>query len=164
MWTSSHENSCTCNKYCKFTVSILVNNKKLQRASWAAVQQAFSFWAFLLPYGASRKLAHWAKCLHLGVGQVVLEKCTSSLNGLRVYLLDQNKVRRLKWIIVFQKIASWLQIAMTFPSFNSLAEKHWQKSSKMASFFFPAMAVSTGVKQKSRVLDHNDGGLHVPVK
>ena len=29
----------------------------------------------------SRKLAHWAKCLHLGVGQVVSE-CTSSLNGL----------------------------------------------------------------------------------
>ena len=29
----------------------------------------------------SRKLVHWAKCLHLGVGQVVSE-CTSSLNGL----------------------------------------------------------------------------------
>ena len=31
----------------------------------------------------SRKLAHWAKCLHLGVGQVVSE-CTSSLTGLRI--------------------------------------------------------------------------------
>ena len=101
----------------------------------------------------------------LGCWPSGFRKCTSSLNGLRVYLLDQNKVGRLKWIIiVFQKIASWLQIAMTFPSFNSLAEKHSQKSSKMASFFFPAMAVSTGVKQKSRVLDQNDGGLHVPVK
>ena len=100
----------------------------------------------------------------LGCWPSVLEKCTSSLNGLRVYLLDQNKVRSFKWIIVFQKIASWLQIAMTFPSFNSLAEKHSQKSSKIASFFFPAMAVSTGVKQKSRVFDQNDGGLHVPVK
>ena len=29
----------------------------------------------------SRKLAHWAKCLRFGVGQVVSE-CTSSLNGL----------------------------------------------------------------------------------
>ena len=29
----------------------------------------------------SRKLAHWAKCLRVGVGQVVSE-CTSSLNGL----------------------------------------------------------------------------------
>ena len=29
----------------------------------------------------SRKLAHWAKCLRLGVGQVFSE-CTSSLNGL----------------------------------------------------------------------------------
>ena len=29
----------------------------------------------------SRKLAHWAKCLCLGVGQVVSER-TSSLNGL----------------------------------------------------------------------------------
>ena len=61
------------------------------------------------------KLVHWAKCLHLGVGQVASE-CTSGLNGLMVYLLDQNKVWILKWIIVIPKIASWFQIAITCSS------------------------------------------------
>ena len=79
----------------------------------------------------SRKLAHWAKCLHLGVGQMVSE-CTSSLNGLTLYRLDQNKVRSIH--PVFQKIDTWLQIAVTCPSLNSLPEKHSQKSNKMVSF------------------------------
>ena len=52
---------------------------------------AFSV-AILSEKSNSRKLVHWAKCLHLRVGQVVSE-CTSSLNGLTVYLLDHNKVR-----------------------------------------------------------------------
>ena len=58
-------------------------------------------------------------------------------------------------IIVFQKLASWLQIAVTCPSLKSFAEKHSQKS-KENSQFFPAMAVSR-VKEKSTVLDQNDG-------
>ena len=50
-------------------------------------------WPPLLPRSYRRKLAHWAKCLKLGVSQVASE-CTSGLNGLNwVYLLlDQNKV------------------------------------------------------------------------
>ena len=50
-------------------------------------------WPSLLPRSYRRKLAHWAKCLQLGVSQVASE-CTSGLNGLNwVYLLlDQNKV------------------------------------------------------------------------
>ena len=41
---------------------------------------AFSV-AILSQKSYSRKPAHWAKCLQLGVGQVVSE-CTLSLNGL----------------------------------------------------------------------------------
>ena len=37
--------------------------------------------AILSQTSYSRKLAHWAQCLHLGVDQVVPE-CTSILNGL----------------------------------------------------------------------------------
>ena len=68
-------------------------NKKLRGASWVAVQQMLIIWPSLLPRSYRRKLAHWAKCLQLGVSQVASE-CTSGLNGLNwVYLLlDQNKV------------------------------------------------------------------------
>ena len=51
-------------------------NKKLQGASWVA----FSV-AMLSERSYRGKLAHWTKCLHLGVGQVASE-CTSGLNGL----------------------------------------------------------------------------------
>ena len=44
-------------------------------------------WPSLLPRSYRRKLAHWAKCLQLGVSQVASE-CMSGLNGLNwVYLL-----------------------------------------------------------------------------
>ena len=36
----------------KFNKRPYSNNKKLQGASWVAVQQALTFWASLLPYGA----------------------------------------------------------------------------------------------------------------
>ena len=75
----------------------------------------------------NRKLAHWAKCLHLGVGQMVSE-CTSSLNGLTGLPVRSKQSLKTQVDQVFQMIASWLQIAMTCPSFNSLAEKYPQRS------------------------------------
>ena len=74
----------------------------------------------------SRKLVHWAKCLHLGVGQVVSE-CTSSLNGLTGLRISKDS----------QLVANCNYL----PLFKQLGRKALSKV-KQNGHFFPAMAVS----------------------